>query len=190
MKRHAFLLAVAASALAHIFTPAFASPVEERRLVDLMLRWVESRERAAVRDAEGLIVKLRPDLAGQPSGPVFDYVLELAARHQPGARSGLEAAFDRLRGQGTQGLLHSIRQALEQYRMNRGDYPEAGARALTAALTDRGNPYLEVPPGYINGAGELVDGWGLPISLRANAGRLAGTLLLRPESQERQGRWR
>jgi len=75
----------------------------------------------------------------------------------------MEAAFLRLQVEDTRAALHAIKQALEHYRMDRGDYPNAGAKALAAALTDPRNPYIQLPAGSVSAAGELVDGWGRPL---------------------------
>lgn len=173
MRRRDFLLVTAGIAVALAGPAALASPADEQRIVEAMTRWVELRASgdtagatAAAAAAQGLIARLRPDLAGPPPAPrvmVFAYVLELAARHQPGVRPKLEAAFLRVQVENTKVVLHTIRQALEQYRMDRGDYPEAGARALAEALAGPRNPYVQLPASSISATGELVDGWGRPL---------------------------
>lgn len=172
MKRRNLLLAFAGIAGMLPGPAILASPADEQRLVEAMMRWAELRSSgdtrgaaAAAAEAQGLIARLRPDLAGPlpaPRAAVFAYVLELAGR-RPGARAKLEAAFLRLQVEDTRAVLHAIKQALEHYRMDRGDYPDAGAKALAAALTDARNPYVQLPAGSVSAAGELVDGWGRPL---------------------------
>lgn len=174
MRRRDLLLVTAGGIAVALAGPAaLASPADEQRIVEAMTRWIERRAAgdtrgaaAAAAEAQGLIARLRPDLAGPPPAPhatVFAYVLELAARRQPGARPKLETAFLRVQVENTKAVLHAIRQALEQYRMDRGDYPKVGARALAAALADPRNPYVQLPAGSISTTGELVDGWGRPL---------------------------
>lgn len=173
MKRRDLLLGPAVIPGLLIGRAVLAAPADEQRLVEAMARWAELRSSGDARgaaaktaEAQGLIAKLRPDLAGPPPASravVFDYVLELAARRQPAARPKLEAAFLRLQVEDTRAALHAIKQALEHYRMDRGDYPGGGAKALATALTDPRNPYVQLPAGSVSAAGELVDGWGRPL---------------------------
>jgi hypothetical protein len=172
MKRRNLLLVPAGIAGVLAGPAILASPADEQRLVEAMTQWAELRSSgdargaaAAAAEAQGLIARLRPDLAGPPPAPratVFAYILELAGR-RPGARAKLEAAFLRLQVEDTRAVLHAIKQALEHYLMDRGDYPNAGAKALAAALTDPRNPYVQLPAGSVSAAGELVDGWGRPL---------------------------
>lgn len=150
-----------------------SAPAEEQRVVETMTRWIALRSSGdahgaavAASEAMRLIADLRPDFVAPPISPravVFDYVLELAARRQPGVRPKLEAAFAKLQLDDTKAVLHSVWQALEHYRMDRGGFPKSGARDLAAALTDPRMPYIQVPAGTINSAGELLDGWGRPL---------------------------
>lgn len=169
MKRQLCLMFMATALLALADAPALATPAEEQRIVDVMVRWADRRKagdakgaEAAAAEARGLVAKLRPDLAGPPPAPrsaVFGYILQLAASRPPGARSSIESAFLQLQTEDTRTVLYSVRQALEQYRLDRGDFPKAG-EPLAAALADPRNPYLQVPTGAIGPAGELLDGWG------------------------------
>jgi hypothetical protein len=166
--------AVMAALLAPIVaSQALASPAEEKRIVEVMIKWADFRRSgnetgaaAAATEARALIARERPDLAGPPPAPqsaVFAYVLELATKHQPGARAKLEASFTTLQANSTRSVLYAVSQALEHYRMDRGDYPASGAKALAKALMDPANPYVKLPADSVNVAGELVDGWGRPL---------------------------
>lgn len=164
----ALVLCLAGAALT-----ATATPADERRVVELMTRWADARAsgdvkaaESAAAEAQGLIAKLRPDLAGPPPAPqgtVIGYVLELAATHQPKSAPRLKIAFGRLQEQATRSILFAVSRALEEYRLNRGDFPPPGAKALATALADPANPYLDLPRGMIDREGRIVDGWGVPL---------------------------
>jgi hypothetical protein len=159
--------------LAGVASTAKATPADERRIVELMTRWADARAAGDVKaaetsaaEAQGLIARLRPDLAGPPpaaQGTVLGYVLELASTHQPTSVARLKAAFARLQEQATRSILFAVSRALEEYRLNRGDFPPPGAKALATALANPANPYLDLPRGMIDREGRIVDGWGVPL---------------------------